>query len=141
MEEILASSISRRRLYAVLLGSFAAIAGVLAALGLYAIVAHSIVTRTREIAIRIALGGRPRRVVGMIVREAACLTAFGLVLGLGGALALTQTLDSMLYGLTPLDPATYVVVSALFAFISLSAALVAARRATTGDPLKALRAE
>lgn len=141
MDQILASSVGRERLYAVLMGIFAVIAAALAAIGLYGLVAHAVALRTREIGIRVALGARPHRVLGLMMRDVAVLLAIGLVLGLGGAVAATRSLESMLFELSPLDPATYVVVATLFMIVSFGAAFVAARRATAADPVVALRSE
>jgi predicted permease len=141
MDQIIASSITRRRLYAVIMGSFAAIAAALAAVGLYGTIAYSVASRSREIGIRIALGARAVRVLGMILREAATVAAIGVSLGLVGAISFTRLLDSMLFGLTSLDPATYVAAVSLFVAVSVVAAFAAARHALTGDPLIAMRSE
>jgi putative ABC transport system permease protein len=141
MDQIIASSITRRRLYAVIMGSFASIAALLAVVGLYGTIAYSVASRSREIGIRVALGARPVRVLGMILREAGTVAAIGVSLGLGGAISFTRSLDSMLFDLTPLDPATYVAAVSLFVAVSVFAAVAAARHAATGDPLTAMRSE
>ena len=141
MDQIVSSSVARRRLYAVLMGAFAAIAATLAAVGLYAMVAYAVTRRTREIGIRVALGAAPGRVLLLIMRDASVLIAIGLLLGLLGALAVARSLASMLFELTPLDPATYAVVGIFFVIVSLGAAFAAARRATATDPVVALRSE
>ena len=141
MDQIIASSIARRRLYAVIMGSFATIAAALAAFGLYGTIAYSVASRSREIGIRIALGARSVRVLGMILREAATVAAIGVSLGLVGAISFTRLLDSMLFGLTSLDPATYVAAVTLFGAVSVIAAFAAARQAMAGDPLIAIRSE
>jgi putative ABC transport system permease protein len=141
MDQIIASSVTRRRLYAVIMGSFAFIAAALAAVGLYGTIAYSVASRSREIGIRVALGARPARVLGMIMREAGTVAAIGVSLGLVGAISFTRSLDSMLFGLTPLDPATYAAAVCLFVAVSGVAALAAARQAATGDPVSAMRSE
>jgi putative ABC transport system permease protein len=141
MDQIVASSIGRRRFYAVLMATFAAIAATLAAVGLYGVIAYAVSRRTREIGIRVALGAHPRRVLGMIMRDAGVLVGSGLLLGVAGAVALTRSFDAMLFDLTPLDPATYAVVTIFFALVSLTAAFAAARHAANADPVVALRSE
>jgi predicted permease len=141
MDQIVASSIGRRRFYAVLMATFAAIAATLAAVGLYGVVAYAVSRRTREIGIRVALGAHPRRVLGLIMRDAAVLICTGLLLGVAGAIALTRSFDAMLFDLTPLDPATYAVVAIFFTLVSVTAAFAAARHAASADPVVALRSE
>ena len=141
MDQIVASSVGRRRLYAVLMATFAAIAAALAAVGLYGVVAYAVLCRTREIGIRVALGAHPRRVLGLIMRDAGVLICTGLLLGVAGAIALTRSFDAMLFDLTPLDPATYAVVAVFFTLVSLTAAFAAARHAASADPVVALRSE
>jgi predicted permease len=141
MEQIVASSIGRRRFYAVLMATFAAIAAVLAAVGLYGVVAYAVSCRTREIGIRIALGAHPRRVLGLIMRDAGVLIGAGLLLGVAGAIALARSFDAMLFDLTPIDPATYAIVAIFFTLVSLIAAFAAARHAASTDPVVALRSE
>jgi putative ABC transport system permease protein len=141
MDQIVASSVGRRRFYAVLMAAFAAIAASLAAVGLYGVVAYAVLRRTREIGIRVALGAHPRRVLGLIMRDAGVLIVTGLLLGVAGAIALTRSFDAMLFDLTPLDPATYAVVAIFFALVTLTAAFAAARHAASADPVVALRSE
>lgn len=141
MEQIVASSIGRRRFYAVLMATFAAIAAALAAVGLYGVVAYAVSCRTREIGIRIALGAHPRRVLGLIMRDAGVLIGAGLLLGVAGAIALARSFDAMLFDLTPIDPATYAIVAIFFTLVSLTAAFAAARHAASADPVVALRSE
>jgi ABC-type antimicrobial peptide transport system permease subunit len=141
MDEILASSMGRRRFYAALMATFAAIAATLAAVGLYGVVAYAVSLRIREIGIRVALGAHPRRVLGLIMRDAGILIGIGLVLGVAGAIALTRSFDAMLFDLTPLDPPTYAAVAIFFTLVSLASAFAAARHAATADPVAALRTE
>jgi putative ABC transport system permease protein len=141
MEQRLSNSVARPRLLAVLLGIFAVVAVVLAAIGIYGVIAYSITRRTREIGIRIALGARRRAVLALVLRQGLILAAIGITIGIAGASAVTRYLDKMLFGLSPLDPATFVAVSLGFAAVAAAAAFVPARRATKVDPLVALRCE
>ena len=99
----------------------------LAAVGLYGVMAYLVARRTREIGIRIALGAERRKVMALVLGQSAVLTAAGVVLGLAGALATTRYLDKMLFGLTPLDPRTFIVVSIVFVIVATVASYVPAR--------------
>ena len=139
MEQVVSNRISRTRMFAVLLGIFAAVAGALAAIGIYGVMAYSVAQRTREIGIRIALGARPSEVLFLVLGQSTAVIAAGIVAGLAGAAAATRSLQGMLFGLTPLDPTTFVAVSVAFGAIAMLAAYLPARRATKVDPLVALR--
>jgi putative ABC transport system permease protein len=141
MNQLVSNSLSRPRLYAVLLGIFAGVAVALAATGIYGVMAYAVTQRTREIGIRVALGAARARVIGLVLGQSAIVTVIGIVLGLGGAAALTRYLDQALFGLTALDPGTFAGVGILFAAIATMAAVIPARRATKVDPLVALRFE
>ena len=141
MEDRLFSSIAGPRFYAVLLGVFAAIALVLASVGIYGVLAYSVSQRTREIGIRMALGAERRNVLRLILSQGMVLTAIGIVAGLAGAFAVTRYLESMLFGLTALDPTTFAGVTALLILTAATACYVPARRATKVDPIVALRYE
>jgi putative ABC transport system permease protein len=141
LTELVSSSIARPRFYAALLGVFAAIAGVLAAIGVYGVLAYAVVQRTQEIGVRMALGAARADVVGLILRRGAGLTAAGLAIGLAGAAGLSRYLEGLLFGLTPLDRASYALVAIAFAVVALTAAYVPARRAANVDPIAALRVE
>jgi predicted permease len=141
MEQLVSNSISRPRLYAVLLGIFAGIAVALAAIGLYGVMAYSVAQRTREIGVRMALGAQRAEVMGLVLRQSVPLIAVGIVLGLIGAAGFTRYLEGMLFGLKALDPSTFIAVSLVFAIVAMFAALVPARRATKVDPIVALRCE
>ena len=139
MDQLMTGSVRRPRFYAVLLGIFAGIAGVLAAVGIYGLLTFSVTQRTREMGVRIALGAQPREVVRLIMRHGVLLTIIGIAGGIAGALALARFLTGMLFGLTPLDPSTYVVVALFFTAVAMAAAYLPARRATKIDPVIALR--
>jgi putative ABC transport system permease protein len=141
MSELVGHSISRQRLYAVLMGVFAAIAVTLAVIGIYGLMAYTVVRRTREIGIRMALGARRATVLRLVVGHSAALTAIGLAIGIVSAAGLTQWLEGLLFGLTPLDRRTFAAVGILFAAIAAVAALVPARRAARVDPALTLRCE
>jgi putative ABC transport system permease protein len=141
MEEVISTTTAPRRFNTLLLGVFAAIALLLATVGIYSVISYSIALRTQEIGIRMALGARRTGILLMVMRRGMLLTLIGTVIGLAGAFALTRWMSSMLFGVTASDPATYVVV----VFVSLGAAVLAcsipARRAARVDPLVALRYE
>jgi putative ABC transport system permease protein len=141
MEELVASSLTRQRFYAILLGMFAAIAAVLGAIGIYGVLAYAVSQRTQEIGIRMALGAERGAVRRMVLGRGMLLMTIGIVLGLAGAAGLARYLSGMLYDVTPLDPATYAAVAALFAAAALLASYLPARRATQVDPVVALRCE
>jgi len=141
MERVVASTISRPRLYAALLGLFAMVGLGLAVIGIYGVMAYSVAQRTREIGIRVALGARAIQVIALVVRQSAALTAIGIVIGLSGSAMLSRYLEGLLFGITPLDPATFVATAALFALVAMVAAYGPTRRATGVDPLIAVRAE
>ncbi len=132
------------RMFAKLLTLFGVIAQLLAAIGLYGVMAYAVSQRTHEIGIRMALGADRRKVLMMIVRQGMTLTVVGIVIGLGGAFVLMkylESLTSLLFGVEARDPATFVVIAGLLGAVALLACLVPARRATKVDPLTALRYE
>jgi ABC-type antimicrobial peptide transport system permease subunit len=141
MEELVASSLTRQRFYAILLGIFAAIAAVLGAVGIYGVLAYMVGQRKQEIGIRMALGAERGAVLRLILRRGIVLMTIGITLGLAGAAGLNRYLSGMLFDLTPLDPATYAAVAALFAAVALAASYLPARRATQVDPVVALRGD
>ena len=141
MEQLVANSMSRPRLYAVLLGIFSAVAVALAVVGIYGLLAYAGVQRAREIGVRMALGATRLQILRLLLGQGMRLTAVGIALGVLGAAAVTRYLETMLFGLTPLDPITFIAVSAIFAAIATFAAVVPARRAANVDPLIALRCE
>ena len=141
MDDVIADAMQDTRLQASLLVTFAALAAILAAVGLYSVMAFLVAQRTREIGIRLALGAHPRDLVRLVLRHAAALILAGVVAGVAGALWLVRLLRSLLYGVGPADPATFVAVSGLLVLIALAACIVPARRAVRVDPLVAFRCE
>lgn len=141
MTELVSTSIARPRFYAALLGVFAAIAAVLAAIGIYGVLAYAVVQRTHEIGVRMALGASRPDVIRLVQRRGVALAAIGIGLGLVGAAGLSRYLEGLLFGLTRLDVMTYAVVASGFAAVALAASWLPARRATRVDPTVALRAE
>jgi hypothetical protein len=141
MEELVSGSIARPRMSALLLGIFAGVAAMVAAVGIYGVMAYAVTQSTREIGVRIALGARSRDVLALVLGRAGVLTAVGLTFGLAGAAAITRYLHGMIFGLARLDLATYVTVAGVFAGITMLASYVPARRATRVNPVIALRHE
>jgi putative ABC transport system permease protein len=141
MEEVVASTLSRPRLYASLLGIFSVVGLGLAVIGIYGVMSYSVAQRTREIGVRVALGARRRQVIALVLGQSAVLTVIGIVLGLSGAAMLSRYLEGLLFGVTPLDPATFAGAAVLFTLVALVAAYGPVRGATGVDPLVALRAE
>jgi putative ABC transport system permease protein len=141
MERLVASSVARPRFYAVLLGVFAAVAGMLAAIGIYGVLAYAVVERTQEIGIRMALGAQRSNVLALVLRKGTILTIVGIALGLAGAVAGTRLLQTMLFGVAPFDLPTFAAVSLMFGTVATLASYVPARRATRVDPMVALRSE
>jgi putative ABC transport system permease protein len=138
---VVEDSLARRRLAARVLGLFAGVALLLAALGVYGILSYSVSRRSREIGVRMALGARRADVFGLVLRQGLLLTVAGLGAGLLLALALTRVLASQLYGLSARDPVTYIAVGALLVSAGVAAASVPARRLASADPLTVLRSE
>jgi putative ABC transport system permease protein len=141
MEQALASSVSQPRFDTMLLGLFAGIALLLAAVGIYGLIAYSVAQRTHEIGVRMALGAARADVVHMVVRQGARLAAIGIVLGLGGALALTRLLKTMLFGIGVTDALTFLAAPLGMMLVVLLATFVPAIRATRISPVVALRYE
>jgi len=141
MNRLAASALARERFYALMLGLFAALAAMLAAIGVYGVLTYTVIQRTQEIGVRMAIGAQRGAVLALVLRKGLVLTSIGLTIGLIGAGIATRALQGMLFGITPLDPATYVVVSLLFGLAAVFAAYLPARRATKVDALVALRSE
>jgi putative ABC transport system permease protein len=121
------------------MGAFAAIALALAVVGVYGVLSYMVNQRTREIGVRMALGANRVAIVGLVLNQTAVLIAVGLGVGLGGATALTRSLQALLFGVTMFDPLTFAGVAVLFGLVGIVASYLPARRATRVDPLVALR--
>ncbi len=141
MDDIVASTVTRPRLYAVLIGSVAALGALLSAIGVYGLLAFLVEQRTAEFGIRMALGASRGVVLGMVLRQGGALVAAGLLTGLAGAAGLARALEALLYGVTPWDPMAFAVAAVLFATVAAVAVLLPARQATRVDPLAAIRCE
>jgi putative ABC transport system permease protein len=141
LDQLLSTSVAPRRFNMLLLGIFAGVALVLAAVGLYGVMSYSVSWRTREIGIRMALGARRADVLRLVVRQGMTMTLIGLALGLVGAFSISRVLRGLLHGVSPTDPLTFVAVSIVLLVVALLACLVPARRATRVDPIIALRTE
>jgi ABC-type antimicrobial peptide transport system permease subunit len=141
MDELLAASAAERRFALTVFESFALAALVLAAAGIYGVLAGSVAERTREIGVRSALGATRGRIVGLVLRQGLRLTGLGVALGAAVAVAAARAIAAMLFGISPLDPLTYLGVAALLAAVSAAACAVPAWRAARVDPAETLRAE
>jgi len=141
MEQLLSNTMGTRRANAQVVGIFAAIALLLAAVGIYGVMAYAVAQRTQEIGIRMVLGAARNDVLSLVVGRAALLAVVGLAVGLAGAFALTRFLSTLLFVVKPTDPVTFIVVSFVLTAVALLAAYIPARRATKVDPLAALRCE
>jgi putative ABC transport system permease protein len=141
MDRVVADANAQPRFEMLLLGVFAAIALVLAAVGIYGVISYSVSRRTREIGIRISLGASRTDVLRMVVRQAIVQALAGAVAGLAGALVVSRLIAKMLYGVQPTDPITFGGVAIVLALAAMLAAFVPARRAARIEPMIALRNE
>lgn len=141
MESLISQSVAQPRLASTLLGVFAALALVLAAIGLYGVMAYVVTQRTHEIGIRMALGANRAAVLKMILSQGIMLTLIGLALGVIGAFALTRFMSSLLFGVAATDPLTFIAVALILLIVSAAACYIPARRAMRVDPIVALRYE
>ena len=141
MEELIAGSMSDRRLNLLLLAVFAATALSLAAIGIYGVISYSVTQRIREIGVRIALGAQSPDVLKLIVKQGMAPVVIGMAVGIAGALALTRLMSNLLFGVEPNDPLTFGSIAVVLGFVALLACYIPARRATRVDPIVALRYE
>jgi len=139
MESAISATVAEPLFQARLIGAFSVVALVLAAIGIYGVVAYSVAERTHEIGIRVALGAGRADVIGMVLRRLLVLLVPGMAFGVIGALATTRVLSSLLFEIRPNDPATFITVAVLLAAVAIMAGMVPARRASRVDPLVALR--
>jgi putative ABC transport system permease protein len=139
MEDLMAVSLAQQRFNMLLLALFAVLALVLAAVGIYGLLAYSVSQRTHEIGVRLAIGAQPRDLLRLVLRDGAKLTLLGIAIGVISALALTHLMASLLFEVTPTDPATFAAVAALLAVVAFAACYIPARRASRVDPMVALR--
>ena len=141
MENLLAASAAERSFVLILFEAFGLVSLILAATGIYGVLSGSVTERTREIGVRSALGASRRDILALVLRQGMVLTAIGITLGLLGAVAASQAIAALLFGVSPLDPLTYFGVIALLGAVSMIACGVPAWRAAKIDPMKALRYE
>jgi predicted permease len=139
LEDVVGSSISQQQFLMTLLSVFAGLALFLGSIGLYGVLSYGVARRTRELGIRSALGANRSDLLALIVRQGMTMTGIGIVIGIVASLGLTQFLSSVLYGVTPQDPAVLIAVTAVLILVALAACLVPARRAASIDPVIALR--
>jgi len=141
LENRLHEQAAETRSYALLLGLFAVLAMLLAAIGIYGVMAYSVAERTHEIGVRIALGAKPRDVQKLVVKQGMLITMIGMTAGLIGAFGLTRLMSALLFNVSPTDPATFAALALAVVAVALSACLIPARRAIRVDPMVALRYE
>lgn len=141
MEDVVGDSLVRQRFLSQLLGIFAGLALLLAAIGTYGILSYMVTERNREIGIRMALGAGASQVVRLVLRQGVAIALVGIAVGVGGALALSRLTASLLYGVSPSDPLTFGGVAAVITMVAIAACVVPMRRATRVDPLTAIRTD
>jgi putative ABC transport system permease protein len=138
MDDVVMNSLGTRRVSMQLFAVFACAALLLAALGIYGVMAYSVTQRTQEIGLRMALGAQKSDVLGLVIRQGMALTVIGVIVGLAGAFALTRVIGNLLFGVTATDPATFVAIPFVLLFVALLACYLPARRAARLDPTRAL---
>jgi putative ABC transport system permease protein len=141
MEQLVGGSVARQRFNMSLLGLFAALGLVLAAVGIYGVMAYGVSQRAHEIGLRLALGARGGDVMKVVVKQGMALAITGVAIGLGASYALTRLMKTLLFGVSPTDLATFVIIALLLIVVALLACYIPARRAAKVDPMVALRCE
>jgi putative ABC transport system permease protein len=139
MSSRIEESLVRRRFSMILLGLFAGLAFVLAAIGIYGVMAYLVSQAAREMGIRIALGATPAAILGLVLRQGLIIAALGITVGVAAAVALTRLLQGLLFGIQPADPITFTVTSLVLGITALAACYFPARRAARTDPVAAMR--
>jgi putative ABC transport system permease protein len=139
LRQVRSGTLDRATRPAWVIGAFAAVATLLAALGLYGVLAYLIVQQRRDVGIRMALGAERRDVIALVLRDALAMVAIGLAFGLAGAVGLTRIIESLLFDVSPLDPGVFVVACATMLLVGVAAGAIPARRAAALSPLEVLR--
>jgi putative ABC transport system permease protein len=141
MQQVVNASVSTRRITLILLGLFSGLALVLAGIGIYGVISYSVAQRSREIAIRMALGAQRGDLMRLVLTQGGKISAAGIVFGSAASLGLTRLMAKLLYSVSAADPATFAVVAFVLALIAMAASYIPARRTLRADPLIALRQE
>jgi putative ABC transport system permease protein len=141
MEQVRSGAVAMRQFNMTLLSVFAGLALLLAAIGIYGVIAYSVTQRTHEIGVRMALGAKRRDVLRLVMHQVMVLAGLGIAFGIAGALALTRLLEGYLYQVKPTDPWTLSAACAVLAIVAIMASYLPARRAASVDPMQALRTE